>query len=238
MDENSKIIAYDEKRGEPRKAKNVDSKKQGDCVSCGMCVKACPTGIDIREGLQMECIACTACIDACDTIMEKVKKPKGLIRYSSQNELEGKTRRIKTRSFVYLTLLIAVTIGAITQIDRQKDFRVQFLRGGKVPYQTISKPGQREVIVNHFVVSLSYYRHRGENIKLSLDDTQRKLGIKIISNENIIKLNFDNKRLNYFFQFPKDILVDGERKINVIFKDLDTDNIYAKEEVLLVGPIK
>ncbi|MDX1440570.1 MAG: cytochrome c oxidase accessory protein CcoG, partial [Rubricoccaceae bacterium] len=84
MDEDSLIVSYDPNRGEPR-GRGKNREDLGDCIDCFACVRTCPTGIDIRDGLQMECVACTQCIDACDDIMDKVGKPRGLIRYTSEN---------------------------------------------------------------------------------------------------------------------------------------------------------
>ncbi len=111
FDRDTLIITYDDTRGEPRGArkKGVDYKAKGlgDCVDCTMCVQVCPTGIDIRKGLQYECIACAACIDACDEVMDKVGYPRGLIRYDTQHGLEGKRKRIlRPRTIVYASLLL------------------------------------------------------------------------------------------------------------------------------------
>ena len=118
LDKNSIVVAYDWVRGEPRtrikKKEKVASKSAGgnigDCIDCKMCVKVCPTGIDIRNGVQLECVNCTACIDACDEIMDKVDRPKGLIRYDSLNGIKsGKkqlwTTRVKAYSMVLLVLI-------------------------------------------------------------------------------------------------------------------------------------
>ncbi len=112
FDKDTLIITYDEQRGEPRGArkKGVDPKAKGlgDCVDCTLCVQVCPTGIDIRKGLQYECIACAACIDACDEVMDKVGYPRGLIRYDTQHGIEGKPKRVlRPRTIVYATLLAA-----------------------------------------------------------------------------------------------------------------------------------
>jgi polyferredoxin len=90
FDPDTLVITYDPERGEPRGArkKGADSQALGDCVDCGLCVAVCPTGIDIRKGIQYECIGCGACIDACDPVMDKVGKPRGLIRYTTENALE------------------------------------------------------------------------------------------------------------------------------------------------------
>ncbi len=106
IDDNSLVIGYDTARGEPRGKPGTAG--AGDCVDCFRCVQVCPTGIDIRQGLQMECIGCSACIDACDDVMTKLKRPRGLIRYDSQNGLTGgKTKFLRPRTLVYTVMLLA-----------------------------------------------------------------------------------------------------------------------------------
>jgi len=111
LDPNSTVIHYDYKRGEPRgKIKKDTVQNSGGCIDCNMCVDVCPTGIDIRNGTQLECVNCTACIDACDSVMEKVKRPKGLIRYASKNEIESGKRSVFTpRAIGYTAVLILLT---------------------------------------------------------------------------------------------------------------------------------
>lgn len=117
-DDDTIIIGYDEERGEPRgKATNPDA---GDCIDCQRCVTVCPTGIDIRNGLQLECVGCAACIDACDDIMRKLDRPTGLVRYDSMNGLAGKKHRfLRPRIFLYALLgcfgLAALTIAAVSK---------------------------------------------------------------------------------------------------------------------------
>lgn len=113
LDKDSIVVAYDFVRGEPRgKMKKEQQRTNGDCVDCGLCVRVCPTGIDIRNGTQLECVNCTACIDACNEIMEKVNLPKDLIRYDSYNGISNKRKfKFTPRIMAYttvLTLLIAV----------------------------------------------------------------------------------------------------------------------------------
>jgi len=110
IDDNSVIVGYDARRGEPR-GKAVAGITTGDCIDCRRCVQVCPTGIDIRQGLQMECIACTSCIDACDDIMTKLQRPVGLVRYASLNELNGgQTQYWRPRTILYAALF---GIGAV-----------------------------------------------------------------------------------------------------------------------------
>jgi len=108
LDRDSLIVSYDEERGEPR-GRGKERSDLGDCVDCYACVRTCPTGIDIRDGLQMECLHCTQCIDACDDIMDKMGFEPGLIRYSSEREDEGKRRRMfRPRTVIYSLLLVVI----------------------------------------------------------------------------------------------------------------------------------
>ncbi|ABI57221.1 cytochrome c oxidase accessory protein CcoG [Alkalilimnicola ehrlichii MLHE-1] len=121
FDPDTLIISYDEERGEPRgpRKRGIDhrAKGLGDCIDCKLCVQVCPTGIDIRDGLQYECIACAACVDACDSVMDKMGYPRGLVRYSSERGMEGKrTKVLRPRIFLYgtlLTILAAVFVTAL-----------------------------------------------------------------------------------------------------------------------------
>ncbi len=101
----------------------------GDCIDCTLCVQVCPTGIDIRNGLQYECIACGACIDACDTVMEKVGYPKGLIRYSTQNAIDGKPSRVlRPRIVVYGTILLALMLAWAWGVTHRTPLIAEVLR--------------------------------------------------------------------------------------------------------------
>ena len=113
FDDDSLIISYDRERGEPRGKRRKDADKEalglGDCIECQGCVQVCPTGIDIRDGLQIECIACAACIDVCDEVMDKMGYPRGLIRYTTENALNHKpTRVLRPRLFIYMAVLLAL----------------------------------------------------------------------------------------------------------------------------------
>lgn len=144
LDPDSLIVSYDPTRGEPRarrskaklarEAQGLDAAK-GDCIDCFACVRTCPTGIDIRDGLQMECIACTQCIDACDSIMERIDRPAGLIRYTSENELAGgRTRLLRPRTILY-TLLLLIALSAFTGVVVSRtDYDVNIGRVSGAPY--------------------------------------------------------------------------------------------------------
>ncbi|MBT8122987.1 MAG: cytochrome c oxidase accessory protein CcoG, partial [Gammaproteobacteria bacterium] len=113
FDKDTLIVSYIPNRGEPRgpRKRSADPKELqlGDCIDCTLCVQVCPTGIDIRDGLQYECIACSACIDACDDVMGKMGYDKGLIKYTTEHEMKGgKTRLIRTRIIIYATILLGI----------------------------------------------------------------------------------------------------------------------------------
>ena len=133
FDNDTLVITYDQPRGEPRGARKRGSdhkaKGLGDCVDCTMCVQVCPTGIDIRKGLQYECIACAACIDACDEVMDKVGYPRGLIRYDTQHGLEGRARKVlRPRTIVYASLLALLTAGFGVALSQRNAIGVDVLR--------------------------------------------------------------------------------------------------------------
>jgi cytochrome c oxidase accessory protein FixG len=119
IDDDSIVIGYDRKRGEPRGKLNTPG--AGDCIDCRRCVQVCPTGIDIRQGLQLECIACSSCIDACDEVMDKLNRPRGLVRYDSTKGLAGLKRRfIRPRMLLYTALLL---LGAVVMTVSVCSFR-------------------------------------------------------------------------------------------------------------------
>jgi cytochrome c oxidase accessory protein FixG len=137
LDDDSLIIGYDDKRGEPRGKSHKGAKPEGvgDCVDCSRCVVVCPTAIDIREGLQLDCIACTACIDACDDVMDRLERPRGLIRYDSQRGLRGEVRRIlRPRIYLYTVLLLCGVVATALAFRKHEPFEASILRLAGMPY--------------------------------------------------------------------------------------------------------
>ena len=124
LDEQSMIVAYDPVRGEPRKkGKHHEGDQAGDCVDCNQCVVVCPTGIDIRNGLQMECINCTQCIDACNEVMDRIGTPRGLIRFSSQDAIARKPKKLlRARTLVYPLILVGVLSGFVYAVSTKTTF--------------------------------------------------------------------------------------------------------------------
>lgn len=133
LDDDSLVVGYDERRGEPRAKTTV--KGAGDCVDCNRCVVVCPTGIDIRHGLQMDCIACTQCIDACDEVMDKLGRERGLVRYDSLRGLRGEKRKLlRPRLYGYTVALVVGIIVAFFAFRSREPFEANVVRLSGTPY--------------------------------------------------------------------------------------------------------
>jgi cytochrome c oxidase accessory protein FixG len=163
-DDDTINIGYDEKRGEPRGTKG---KTEGDCIDCRRCVQVCPTGIDIRNGLQLECIGCTACVDACDDIMTKVERPKGLIRYDSFNGFAGKKRRfLRPRIYAYSAMAL-LGLGALILVASKKarPFTATISRSGGAGFYSDS-----DSVRNIYKVRVFNKRNQTATITIQLGD--------------------------------------------------------------------
>ena len=240
MDDNSLTISYDYIRGEPRRNKADDISTEGDCIDCYRCVAVCPTGIDIRDGLQMECIACTACIDACDEVMIKVNKPKGLIRYDTIRGISGlKSRSFSGRRIIYLGLIIVLFGGLSYLISIKEDYLITILRAKDKPYSLVQNDVEKVEIINHFKVHLKNQTFQNADIMIALPENVGEEGISLITQKKILKMNSGMDRTAHFFiKFPPETLNDSGNKIlNINFIDALNNKIIKEKEVNLVGPI-
>jgi cytochrome c oxidase accessory protein FixG len=170
FDKDTLVISYDESRGEPRggRKRSVDRKQEGlgDCIDCKLCVQVCPTGIDIRDGLQIECIACAACIDACDSIMDKMEYPRGLVRYTTEHSMQGeKTHVMRPRMFVYAGLLTVLMVALITSMATRTPIILDVLRDRNTLYREL--PG--DVIENSYTVKVINQSNSQRMFRLSVD---------------------------------------------------------------------
>jgi len=142
FDRDTLIITYDPHRGEPRgkrsRGTDLETQKLGHCVDCTICVQVCPTGIDIRNGLQYQCIGCAACIDACDDVMDKMNYPRGLIRYTTQHAIDGRTTHvIRPRMVVYATLLGGLLVAGVVALSMRKPLGVDVIRDRNALYREV-----------------------------------------------------------------------------------------------------
>jgi len=180
IDDHSMVIGYDAPRGEPRGKLNTPGASH--CIDCSRCVQVCPTGIDIRQGLQMECVGCTACIDACDDVMDKVKRPRGLIRYDSLNGFAGKaTRWLRARTVVYFGLLllgVSVSAWALSTVQ-PASLTVTRMQGA--PYYV-----DASYVRNQFMVRV--VNKRNEPVRFNVTLVQGPVGAEVKGFEQAIEV--------------------------------------------------
>lgn len=246
MDSNSMIVAYDAKRGEPRATPEAKAKAKaggpslGDCVNCYRCVQVCPTGIDIRRGVQMECIACTACVDACDEVMTKLKKPTGLIRYDSLRGLEGKPRsNFRPRTVVYFLMLTFAIFGLVFSLAQKPIVEVAVLRAHEAPYR-LTGTGTDAKVLNHFKIRLSNQSRSDRNIHFEVSEEAKGLGVELVTALRPYPLKAGvMAQVDVFVHFPREVLNRGEGKVRITISDEDVatgETNTNEKEITLVGP--
>jgi cytochrome c oxidase accessory protein FixG len=230
LDRQSLIVGYDSRRGEPR-GKHIKDRPAtaGDCIDCQACVVTCPTGIDIRDGLQMECIHCTQCADACDAVMTKIGKPIGLIRYSSRDGLEGKPKHLLRPRVVLYPLALTVALGLLGyNLAIRQNAEVTILRGIGAPF-TFETDGN---VVNQIRVKV---RNR--------EDSERSYRIELLGAERAQLIAPDNPMVvgagqsattTVFVVLPPGEFHDGER--HVTFRILNGAGFTGEFPYELVGP--
>jgi cytochrome c oxidase accessory protein FixG len=172
LDKNSILVAYDYVRGEPRGKMSDTRIDKGDCVNCAACVRVCPTGIDIRNGTQLECVNCTACIDACDDIMDHIGKPKGLIRYASENNIANKEKtRYTLRLKMYTVVLLGLLSFLATLLITRDDVSIRVMRTAGQMYQKQINGG----ISNLYNIKLANKTRKIIHLDLKLDNVEGEI---------------------------------------------------------------
>jgi cytochrome c oxidase accessory protein FixG len=200
LDPNTIVVAYDNVRGEPR-GKLATPKTTGDCIDCHLCVAVCPTGIDIRNGTQLECVNCTSCIDACDSIMEKVKLPKGLIRYASMNNIKDKTKFKITPRIIGYTVVLTLLLGVlITLSSLRTEIDMTILRAPGKVYQEQAD----NKISNLYMIKLVNNTYKDVPIEIKIDNPNAEL--KIIGHDISLKA-ISVSETEFLILFPKDKIV-------------------------------
>jgi cytochrome c oxidase accessory protein FixG len=229
LDRQSLIVAYDSRRGEPRGHGKERAAGAGDCIDCGACVITCPTGIDIRDGLQMECIHCTQCADACDAIMSRVGKPPGLIRYSSRATLEGeRVRRLRPRVVLYPAALSLAFGGFVVALVLQTPADITVMRGMGAPF-VLEADGR---VANQLRIKITNRDPRPHQYTVSLEGVEP--GAMIAPQNPIPVAPGRTEMMDLFVMLPKSAFRDGERRITVHIADGAgyTDDVSYR----LVGP--
>lgn len=219
LDKKSLIVAYDYNRGEPRAKGRARSAGAGDCIDCGACVLTCPTGIDIRDGLQMECIHCTQCADACDEIMRKVDRPTGLIRYSSRAALEaGRTtvRKLRPRTVLYPAAFALAFGGFVATLATRRPADVTVLRGLGAPY-LIETDGR---IANQLRVKITNRSNAAQRYTIAVDSIAP--GAMIAPRNPLPVAAGETEVSDLFVTLPPAAFHDGERTVFVRISDEGT----------------
>ncbi len=227
VDQHSMIVAYDYIRGEPKGTRQADN---GDCIDCKQCVSVCPTGIDIRNGTQIECVNCAACIDACDAVMTKVKKPQGLIRYVSLDQIrKGEKFKLSTRGYAYSLVLILILIFLGYMFISRTPIESIILRTPGLIYQK-QKNNEISNLYNINIVNKSRKKY---TIHLSLLNAEGK--IKIVGDSLIIKPHGSTNGVFFIF-ISREVLKTENNKLEIgVF---DGKRLLEKHETTFVGPEK
>lgn len=225
------LVAYDEKRGDPKvKVKDrVGGVPAGDCIACRSCVNACPTGTDIRRGLQPECIGTAQCIDACDVVMLGQGKPIGLIKYTSETEQKGGVRRLwRARNLVYLALMTVAWGTLAVLVLTRGDAVVELVRGGREPYRLLPNGA----VANQQRVKITNQLHEAQEFTIEvLVPAEASL---VLSESPVVVAPGKLVTLNAVTTVPQGVFSDGQASVRYLVK---SDKGFREEvDFLLLGP--
>lgn len=237
FDPDTLVITYDPERGEPRGArKKASGEKLGDCVDCGLCVAVCPTGIDIRKGIQYECIGCGACIDVCDPVMDKVGKPRGLIRYTTENALakhftakDVLSHILRPRIILYTVILVAITLASIWSLATRVPLKVDVIRDRSV----LAREADDGRIENIYNLKIMNTTEEPQRYSMTVEGLE---GIEIVDNPIVEVASAENHEITIVVRVPPDV---GNKGANTIFFDIkavDRDKIAVHEKASFLMP--
>lgn len=234
FDQDTLIISYDEKRGENRGSRKRDGDYKaeglGDCIDCGHCVHVCPVGIDIRDGLQYECVACGACVDACDDIMERMGYEKGLVRYTTEHELEGKkTHLVRPRLIGYLIALLAMVTAFGYVLMTRTPLEVDIIRGRGELYTTASNGDIR----NSYSVKIANKSQQDMTFRISVE------GLEYAELVGATEVRVEAGELldhTLFIEVNPRALERPNYEIEFEVTAIDNDDISATSESRFIGP--
>ena len=234
FDKDTLIISYDKTRGEPRGTRRPKSDYKaeglGDCINCTMCVQVCPTGIDIRDGLQYECIGCSACIDVCNHVMKKMDYPEGLIRYTTQHTMDGKESHIlRPRVLIYFTILILFSSLFIYTLSQRTLIDLNIIRDRNQLYRETAG-----LIENIYTLKLINMDDKTHEYKLDVEGVDDL--ILLNDDENIIVEGGDVVDLPVRVRADEDNLKQRSSIIYFTLSSKDDDELSIKQEAKFLGP--
>ncbi|MGY4878563.1 cytochrome c oxidase accessory protein CcoG [Vreelandella aquamarina] len=235
FDSNTLIVSYDTARGEPRRQhqkKGTEVSRVGDCIDCELCVQVCPTGIDIRDGLQYECIGCAACVDACDSVMARINKPLGLIRYTTERALEGRATRFwRPQLLVYGVALFSMVALLVGFLNARVPIDVEIARDRQALYES-TQEGQ---VINYYNVTLRNRDTRAHRYALAATglpglDLQGIRTLELSANET--------RHLRLALTTDMENLTQPSHSVELRFTALDDPSIISVSDTRFLGPTK
>jgi len=239
FDKDTLIITYDEKRGKPRGALQKDlagSSKSGDCIDCTMCVQVCPTGIDIRKGLQYECICCAACVDACNTVMDKVGFDRGLIRYSTENALKNnlsikkiRQRALRPRVLIYTAILVTIVAVFFGSLATRSTLKMDVIRDRGSMGREVDD-GVIENVYKLQIMNTDEMPHRYRIAVAGIDT------IRIVSTSEVSLMSTESRAVPVRIQVDPGKGTRGSNKISFQLIALDTNQKPVKEKAVFFVP--
>ena len=238
FDKDTLIVTYDEKRGEPRGARSkkadLSTLNLGSCVDCSLCVQVCPTGIDIRKGLQYECIGCGACVDVCDTVMDKVGYPRGLIKYATENAMDkgwtqSQTLRhvLRPRVLVYTAILGGIVLAMVLSLSMRTLFKVNVVRDRGVMAREV-EDGKIENVYRLQVMNATEATQR---YKISVDGLP---GLEMASEDVVTIASTEARVLAVRVRAPADVAAPGSHPMKFEIQSLDSPGHLTEKSIFMV----
>ena len=238
FDKDTLIVTYDAERGEPRGARSrkADPAKLnlGACIDCSLCVQVCPTGIDIRNGLQYECIGCGACADVCDTVMDKVGYPRGLVKYSTENAMKhhwtrGQAMRhvLRPRVLVYSSILMVITVAIFVSLAMRTPFKVNVVRDRGVMARMV-EAGKIENVYRLQVMNAT------ENNQRYKFTVQGLPGLAITSDDTIEVASTQARTVPVRVQAPADAASPGSHEIHFEIQSLESPGHLSEKSTFII----
>lgn len=238
FDPDTLVITYDPERGEPRgaKRKGVEADALGDCVDCGLCVAVCPTGIDIRKGMQYECIGCGACIDVCDPVMDKIGKPRGLIRYTTETAMakhlshkEVVAHILRPRIVLYATILIGIVLASAWSLATRVPLKVDVIRDRSL----LAREADDGRIENVYNLKLMNTTESPKRYALAVDGME---GVEIVGERMVDVGSAENHEVTIVVRVPPESGKKGANTIYFDIKALNHDKIAVHEKATFLMP--
>ncbi len=239
FDSDTLVVSYDAARGEPRGARKRNLSHEqareagyGDCIDCDLCVQVCPTGIDIRDGLQYECITCAACIDACDSVMDKMGYPRGLVRYTTEHQLAGgKTQLLRPRLLGYLAALL-VMIGLLAWVLAGRvplEFEIE--RDRQQLYQ-VTRDGQ---VSNRYTLNIRNLDGREHLYRV---DVRGLPGLTLVGDDQISIAANSSRTLVLELRADAEALELPSHPIEIHLRSLDDDSVQQTRDTRFIGQLR